>query len=390
MKLSKNSTVLILSHFYEKTVAGGSPHQELKDFLLPKVKKVYYIEHPFPYATDHRSSMAIYEKGILKKQFFTPPITGPQAIFYILDPIFTFYFLMRAKSSFDLCVALDNLNTVSVLPFKKLGIIKKLIFYTIDFTPKRFENKLLNLFYHLFDRIACYTSDVIWVTSKRAIEGRIKNGINEKKSAPSIILPLGAKLDRINMLPIQKINKYQIAFVGHLIEKQGLQIVLKSLPYIIDKIPKVKLVIIGRGEYEKKLKFLTKELKIAECVEFKGFVKDHKIVEKILCNSRIGVAPYQPFKESYTFYGDPNKPKLYLACGLPIVITNVPEFASIIGEKKAGFVVDYTVESISGAILTLLSNDSLYKTYRKNAISLSKEFSTDVLIENALTKSLPV
>lgn len=387
MKLSKNSNILILSHFYKRALAGGGPPQEIRDFFLPKVKRIYYIEHPFPYAKDHRSSMTIYEKGVLKRQIFTPSLKGPQILFYILDIFLTFYFVIRAKTKFDLCIALDNLNTVSVLPFKKLELVKKLVFYTIDYTPLRFENKTLNNIYHLIDRVACYHSDKIWILSKRMIAARKKNKVDFKRSAPHILLPMGANLSRIKMLPLEKINRYDIVFVGYLLEKQGIQLVLETLPKIIPKIPQLRFTIIGQGEYEQKLRALTKKLKISKYVRFKGFIKDHKTVERILCKSAIGVAPYVTSPDNYTFYTDPGKPKLYLGCGLPVVITDVPEIAKIIHRKKAGYMVDYNVKGVAYALTQLLEDDNLYKEYRKNAIDLSKKYDTNSLISEALDKT---
>ena len=192
MQLSKTSTILILSHFHKRAISGGGPPQEVRDFLLPKVGKIYYIEHPFPYSKDRRSSLTIYENRVLKKQIFTWPLFGPEALFYIFDTLITFYFILIARVRFDLCVALDNLNTVSVLPFKKVGIIKTLVFYTIDYTPTRFENRVLNSIFHFIDRIACYNADAIWVLSERMIEERRKNKVNLEKSAQSVLLPMGA------------------------------------------------------------------------------------------------------------------------------------------------------------------------------------------------------
>src|SRR3989344_7798480 len=137
VKISKNQNVLILSHFYKRTTSSGGPPQEIRDFFLPKVETISYIEHPFPYSDDHRSSLSIYKNGKLEKQFFAFRVFGPQVFLYPLDVIITLYFFIRIKKKFDLCVALDNLNTLSVLPFKKAGLIQKLVFYTIDYTPFR-------------------------------------------------------------------------------------------------------------------------------------------------------------------------------------------------------------------------------------------------------------
>lgn len=387
MQLSKKANVLILSHFYKRAISGGGPPQEIRDFLIPKVKSVYYIEHPFPSVNDHRSSMSIYENGILKTQIFTPSIKGPQILYYLLDVLFTFYFLLRAKTKFNLCVALDNLNTISVLPFKKLGLIKKLVFYTIDYTPQRFSNKILNYLYHFTDRTACYGADKIWILSERMIAARKKNNVDIKKSAANVVLPMGANLSRIQILPIEKINRHDIVFVGFLMKKQGVQLVLESLPKIIPKNPNLRFIIIGEGEYKQKLMALTKKMKINKHVRFKGFIKDHKTVERILCRSAIGVAPYVPIPENYTFYTDPGKTKLYLGCGLPIIITGVPAIAQVIKSKKAGIVIDYSKKSLVKAFIMLLSNNRLYSEYRKNAIELSKTYDTNILIGKAISNT---
>jgi glycosyltransferase involved in cell wall biosynthesis len=319
----------------------------------------------------------------LKKQIFTPQIFGPEAFFYIMDAFITFYFLLIARTCFDLCIALDNLNTISVLPFKKMGAIKTLVFYTIDYIPARFKNKTLNSLYHLIDKIACYNADAIWVLSERMIEERKNNGVDLKKSAKSILLPMGANLSRIKIFPTEKINIHDIVYVGHLLEKQGVQLVLETLPKIIPRIPDLRFIIIGQGEYEQKLKILAKKLKIEDHVTFMGFVENHEDVEQILCKSAIGIAPYVISPDNYTLYTDPGKPKLYLGCGLPVVITKVPAIARVIQRKKAGIMINYDTTSLENA-LTLLFNDDNYQFYRKNAISLSKEYNTESLIARAL------
>ncbi|MBI5123450.1 glycosyltransferase [Candidatus Roizmanbacteria bacterium] len=384
MQLSEISNVLVISHYYKRTTAGGGPPQEIRDFLLPKIKKVYYIEHPFPQADDHRSSITIYSDGKIEKKNFTPSLRGPQILFYIFDIFLTFYFFLLIKKRIDVCIALDNLNTVNILPLKKIGLVKKLVFYTIDYNPKRFENKILNDIYHFLDRISCYYSDAIWVLSKKMDTTRAKNKVDIKKMAKSILLPMGANLERINILPLNKISRNQIAFTGFLMKKQGVQVILQALPEVIKKIPDVKFIIIGQGEYENQLKNLSKSLKITKHVDFKGFVNDHREVENILCKSAIGVATYEDTQDNYTMFTDPGKPKLYLGCGLPVVITNVPQVAKTIASRNAGLIVKYNKKSVADALIKLLSDENLYKNFRENAIKLSKEYNTNSLINNAL------
>lgn len=388
MTISKNQNVLILSHYSKRAISGGGPPQEVRNFLLPLVKQIFYIEHPFPYAENKRSSMTIYENGVIKKQIFTFSKFGPQILFYFMDFFITLYFLLYSRTKFDLCVALDNLNTFSVLPFKKFGIIKKLVFYTIDNTPYRFENKILNYIYHFIDKIACYNSDAIWILSEIMIDTRKKRGISPKKSGKNIILPMGADLEGIKLLPINKIHRHQMIFVGILLEKQGLQIVIEALPKILEKAKDAKLIIVGGGEYENELKKVAANSKVSKFIDFKGFVDKHSDVEKLLCESAVGIATYKPTLNNFTYFTDPGKPKLYLGCGLPVVITEVPLISKVIQEKKAGSIVNYSSEDVAEKIMELLLNNKKYEAYRKNAINLSKNYNTNTLIKNAIDNTL--
>lgn len=387
MKIAKNDTILILSHFYKRAQAGGGPPQDLRDYLVPKVRQLIYIEHPFPYADDRRSSLSLYRDGKLEKTYYTLPLRGPEWLFYLHSIVATWYFLLRARPKGTICIALDNLNTFSVLPWRWVGLIQKLIFYTIDYTPIRFKNRLLNKLYHWIDRLAAYGADTIWVLSPRMVEARTQNGVDPSRAARSVVLPMGAKLDRIKVLPTDKINRHQLIFVGHLLEKQGLQLVIEALPAIYAKVPDLKLVVIGQGEYEKTLKQLAKDRAVDHLIDFKGFVKRHEDVETLLCQSAIGLAPYLPDPASYTYYTDPGKPKLYLGCGLPVIITTVPASAETIVKEEAGLIVEPSPRSIAEAIVKLLTDQTLYGRYRTNAIRLSREYNTDTLIARAIAQT---
>lgn len=387
MKLLKNQKALILSHFYKRTTIGGGPPQDVRDYLLDKIDTIAYIEHPFPYADDNRSSLTIYKNGKEEKKIFGPSVSGPDWLFYIIDVFLTLYFYARCAHIYDFCVALDNLNTFSVILLRKIGLIKKVIFYSIDYTPYRFQDKTLNSIYHFIDKLACYNADIIWVLSFAMRTLREKRGIQLDKSAPSLLLPMGANLKRIKVLSLSQINRFQIVYVGSLIEKQGLQLVLEALPAVIDAVPRVSLMVIGKGNFENDLKKLSQSLKLEKYVKFLGFVEDHRKVEKILTKSSVSVATYTTEKENYAYYTDPGKPKLYLGCGLPVIITDVPKIAKKIGKNEAGIVVEYSKNDVSNALITLLTKDTVFAKMRENALLLSKQYDTDTLITKAFNNS---
>lgn len=389
--LDENFNVLILSHFFVRTEATGPP-VDLKDFLLPKVKSIVYIEHPFPYNAwqdeDTRSRITVFKHGKLVKQKDFLPWRGNNVLYYIKDVLLTQWWVLMNRRRFDLCIALDNLNTLSVLFWRKLGLIKKLVYYTIDYNPIRFTNRLLNGIYHKIDKICCYDSDCIWVLADRMIEGRKRKGISIKRCAPTVIVPMGAHLSRIKKVPLEKVERYTLVYVGTLSQRQGVQLILRVLPNIIKEVPQVKFIVIGKGDYEEQLKKMVKQLKIEQYVIFKGFLKDNNEVEQILSRSAIGMACYVPDESNYVYYADPGKPKQYLGCGLPVIITRFPAIADEIEKNDAGIAIDYNENSLKRAITKLLKDDDSYANCRKKAIEFSKSFDTEHILSNALNETL--
>ena len=78
-----------------------------------------------------------------------------------------------------------------------------------------------------------------------------------------------------------------------------------------------------------------------------------------LARSGIGVALWP--EKGNNYYGDPGKTKLYLACGLPVVMTDNTSFSRIVKGTGAGVIVDYTKESVEAGINKILANYSYYK-----------------------------
>ncbi|MFH1855864.1 MAG: glycosyltransferase [Candidatus Omnitrophota bacterium] len=369
MEIGK-SKVLFVTHSLT-----SSPKEEWLDFLIPRCEKLIYIDHPFSYKKgDIRSSITIFEKGQkISTRYFYFPRKANDICFYIKD-FFLNVWWMLFVGKVDLCISLDPLNTFPLILFRKAALIKQLVYYVIDYIPYRFKSNVTNFIYHYVDKMCCYNVDRIWNLSPRMQEGRLKNRVNMKKCAPDIVVPMGVDLSRVNPLPFESIERHTIVYMGAFLEKQGIQLALRVIPQVIKEVPDLKFVIIGVGEYEPEIRKIIKELNIEKYVEMRGYVKDHTEMEKMLCECAIGIATYKIEKSSFSYYADPGKAKVYLGCGLPVIITKFPLVAYEIEEKKAGFSIQYDEIAFKEALLKLLTDDELYLQMRKNAISMSKQY----------------
>src|SRR4029077_10005677 len=121
---------------------------------------------------------------------------------------------------------------------------------------------------------------------------------------------------------------------------------------------------------------------------FLGYVQDHAQVEEILTTCGIGVAMYEPFEDSFIQFTEPGKIKVYMACGLPVITTRVPEIAGEIEERGAGFVIDYSPEQLVSTIANLASDESLYSSTRQSAIKFASEYSWTNIFDRTFSTML--
>ena len=285
MKILQSANVLVISHGYR--LASGGPAQDLRDFLKNKVSRLDYIDHPFPHADYKQTHFFFYNHGILKTIGRSIPYVGPEIFRYIQQFIVIFLFLLFSFRKYDICFALDNHSLIAVSFFRKISRIRKLVYYSIDYIPMRFTNRIINNLYHLADRIACHISDTNWVVAKHMIQARKNNGVNLEKTSPFREVPMGFHRSEIVLQPINKIDRFHLVYMGTILEKQGLQLIIEALPEIVKELPKIHLTIIGTGNYENTLKTLVKKLKVKSRVTFKGFIADKNEMYTILTTASI-------------------------------------------------------------------------------------------------------
>lgn len=93
---------------------------------------------------------------------------------YLRDLFIIIQAVFLKKEKYDLFIGVDSLNCLGGLFLKKLGKVRKVIFYSIDFVPIRFDNKFLNRTYHAIENYCVTHSDEVWNVSPRIAEGREK------------------------------------------------------------------------------------------------------------------------------------------------------------------------------------------------------------------------
>jgi len=284
----------------------------------------------------------------------------------------------------DLFVGVDPLNCVVGLVMRRVGLLKgEVIFYTIDYVPKRFANERLNRVYHGIDEFCCRRADVIWnVSAEIAVARAERSGAGGR--APEIVVPIGVHqvAERPQVEP-----KPRLVYLGVILEKQGLQYVIPALPELVRDIPGLELDIIGSGPYEDNVKAMVEAHAMTDHVRFRGYVKENSEIQALLTQGGIGLAVYDPDPNSFTRFADPSKLKAYLGAGLPIILTDVPAIAPVLVEEGCATIAEPTPASIAAGVRALLSDPEVFRKQAAAAAAMARRLLWTNVFNDALVES---
>jgi glycosyltransferase involved in cell wall biosynthesis len=253
----------------------------------------------------------------------------------------------------------------------------------VDYVDNRFGRGLKTKAFEAVDGTCCRRVNARFEVSDAALQARNARHRN-RTLAPAIVIPTGAWLERTPKVASDAIKHQRIVYMGHLVARQGVGMLLEAIALLHARGRSVTADIIGRGPLQAELLKRTDELGIRDAVTFHGFVEDHRRLEAILATGSIAVAPYDTSVDSFTRFADPGKLKAYLAAGLPIVLTDVPPNARELEAGGAAEVVDFTSVAIADAIERTLSSPQVWKSRNQAALQAAKQFDWPILLDRGL------
>src|SRR2546426_1933245 len=276
--------IAIATHYY-----ATGPAFALEAYLQPRVRELLFIAHPL-FRGGGPSYFRRYRAAVLAET--RSRAAGIGALRFFADLARTRRWVRQAGRH-DLFIAGDPLLAIAGLWLRRTGWVRAVTLYAIDYTPRRFSNPMMNRSYHRIDRFVSRHVDLIWNLSP-AIEAARRQRDGPARTAPQLVVPLGTEYRRIARKPLSHAAPHRIAFVGHLLEKQGLQLAIAALPIVRRRARDISLLVIGDGPYRLTLERLAREAGVEDLVRFSGFVDDHAQIERELAVCALGLAPYVP------------------------------------------------------------------------------------------------
>lgn len=235
--------------------------------------------------------------------------------------------------------------------------IKLILHYHMD-TRGRGLKGLIFIWYRIFwlpillrlaDEVVCASLDY----AKHSDLGRYYQKHYQKFSQ----VPFGVDVEHFKNCRLESSDHHNILFVGALDHQhyfKGVDKLIEALPTIIASVPDATLTIVGRGDLEDAYKQMAQDANLADKVTFVNDASDSALVDYY---SQASLLVLPSINQSEAF-------GLVLleamACGKPVVASNLPGVRSVFKKGKHGLRVQPgDVKDLSDKIIYLLTHKNV-------------------------------
>ncbi len=281
-----------------------------------------------------------------------------------------FVIMARYKGKFDVIYRRNHVfNSEYLLAklFKIPSVIEVNGIYSDEIKLLKFGDKLSVWVMDRLDRFCMRRTDkIIAVTPQLKEFLESEYGI---KADRIIIIQNGADTDLFRPMDAIKVREElnlrqdcnYICFVGSLVQWQGIDHVIKSMPLVLSKCPQAQLIIVGDGQIKQDLINLAGQVGVSDKVIFTGMVPYQKVplyinASDVCLMLKIGL------KSGYS----PLKLCEYMACEKPVVASRDSRL-EILEESRGGiFVGPGNSVEVASAIIRLLQDKELRKQMGEN------------------------
>lgn len=250
------------------------------------------------------------------------------------------------------------------LAYRKKLVVRTGFMWSLNFGREHPQSKKLRLIKSL-ERFAYKSADAAITSS----EGNFNYAEQNYHPRRHTLIPNYVETDVFKPLKVIR-NRNTICFVGSLYHAKNplaLLEALNGLPYIID--------FIGSGPQSGQLQEIARNRGVK--ANFLGNIPNHKLPE-ILNQHELFVLPS-------LWEGMPKTLLEAMACGLPVIGTNVFGIKEVIKDGENGLLCDTDSNSIRQAIIRLMEDEKLREHLGENARkTIEQKFSLEKLIHQEL------
>jgi glycosyltransferase involved in cell wall biosynthesis len=193
----------------------------------------------------------------------------------------------------------------------------------------------------------------------------IKRGI---EAGQVTVIECGIDEDTYSYDPeVKKYENPTALYLGRIKKYKSVQHLLQAWPFVLEKVPRSRLQIVGAGDYLEPLKKLAGALKISDSVEFPGFVSIESKVERF---RRSWCTVYPSLKEGWGLTNIEAN-----ACGTPALAADSPGLRDSVSPGKSGLLFEYgNITQIADTVLKIFTDQETRDNLSTGARQWAQKF----------------
>jgi glycosyltransferase involved in cell wall biosynthesis len=235
-----------------------------------------------------------------------------------------------------------------------------------------FASQIANIYRRTMMKFVLGKADTIIVTNKKQLKFSSVLGDYVEKVK---IIPPGVDTQKFKPMKIEKIENslFFLSVLDRFHEYKGLEYLLRALKIVKKEIKNVKLRVGGGGELTEYYKRISNSLGLEDNVDFIGYIPEEKVVEYYNKSELFVLPSTSPQQEGFGIVL-----LEAMACGVPVVTTDIVGMAEEIENENVGVAVrSIDAESLADAIVAALKN----KKSGKNARKLAERYDWGIIAE---------
>lgn len=182
-------------------------------------------------------------------------------------------------------------------------------------------------------------------------------------------------------LNVKFANNFKVVYIGGFDPVRGLEYLLEATKRLTDKIPNLKVILVGDGVSANTLKELTLSLGVENFVSFEGWQPGYN-VQAYIEIADLCVIPH--IKSEQTDNSSPNKLFQYMYYKKPVISSNCLSLENIINQQKCGLIFeDRNSEDLAKKILELYNNPQLKEELGSNGFeAVNNKYNWDATVKD--------
>jgi glycosyltransferase involved in cell wall biosynthesis len=300
-----------------------------------------------------------------------------------MDWILTLLFIVKTRQRYDICITMSLHLVLLGILLRSIGVVKQAVSVVEAYNPSRYGLPLLRRLYRRITSWCLVHSDFVVQVSPFIDEVLIRDGIRVNPTK-QVIIPQPVDSSEIGFLPLDQLEPDSVVYIGQMTAEYGFELVVEAIDLVARKRPAIIVTVTSYSKPPPHLLEMIRAKGLERHFRLLGFTRDEEF-GNVVRKNRVGLAIYRPTATSKK-YADVFRPWVYMANGVPTIITRVPPVAAEIEKAGAGVVIDYEREQLANAILSLLTDDQLHHRCRQNGLMLVRQRTTGPVLRELFVK----